>query len=483
MSNRLMAGIAVVMAALAVLATAVSAAGPASPEQAKLFASDATTEVGFGVSVAISGDTALVSSSGVGPMMGAEGQPTIDLGSVYVFVRTGTVWTEQAKLTASDAIEGDEFGRSVAISGNTVLIGSSRDDGAGTDSGSVYLFRRTGTTWTEHAKLTASDAVAGDRFGSSVAISGDIALIGANSAIYARSGSVYVFTRPGIDVVTADSLGGYTWSEETKLTASDAAAGDRFGSSVAISGNTALIGAEGDDDAGTDSGSAYLFRRTGTTWTQLDKLTATDAAAGGRFGSSVAISGSTALIGAPSGPQPGTFSPAAYVFTPTIGNITISSLGGSTSWTQQAKLTASDAAPSARFGLSVAISGNTAVVGAWFGDAASNGPGSAHVFSRVGNSWTEQTKLTASFAAGAEGVGGSERFGSSVAISGDTALIGSGLDDDVAFNSGAAYVFVPQKPCETSKRSPDSSHQVKGDKKAQQDCRPRPQTEHRPAGR
>jgi len=476
MSHRLMAGIAATMAALVVLATAVSAAGPAGPEQAKLFASDATTEVGFGVSVAISGDTALVSSIGVGPMSGAEGQPSIDLGSVYVFVRTGTVWTEQAKLTASDAVEGARFGSSIAIFGNTALIGAWGDDDGGTDSGSAYLFRRTGTTWTEQAKLTATDAAQGDRFGSSVAISGDIALIAADSNIDARSGSVYVFTRPGIGFLTTDPLGGRTWSEETKLTASDAAAGDRFGSSVAISENTALIGAEGNDDAGADSGSAYVFRRTGTTWTQLDKLTASDAdaAAGDRFGSSVAISGDTALIGAPSGPQPGT----AYVFTGDVGP-----MGGSTSWTQRAKLTASDAAPSARFGLSVAISGNTAVVGAWFGDAASNSPGSAHVFTRVGSSWTEQTKLTASFAAGAEGVGFSERFGSSVAISGDTAIIGSGLDDDVAFNSGAAYVFVPQKPCETSKRSPDSSHRVKVDEKAQQDCRPRPPTERRPSGR
>ena len=171
-------------------------------------------------------------------------------GSAYVFVRSGGTWSQQAKLTASDAAEFDLFGNSVAVSGDTAVVGNRGDADGGLDSGSAYVFVRSGTTWSQQAKLTASDAAEFDLFGNSVAVSGDTAVIGADFDDDAglNSGSAYVFVRSGT-----------TWSQQAKLTASDAAADDFFGDSVAVSGDTAVVGAPWDDDAGLNSGSAYVF--------------------------------------------------------------------------------------------------------------------------------------------------------------------------------------------------------------------------------
>ena len=174
-------------------------------------------------------------------------------------MRSGTTWSEQAKLTASDAAAEDEFGFTVALSGDTALVGALlHDTAAGADAGSAYVFVRSGTAWSEQAKLTASDAVASDGLGSSVALSGDTALVGAffgDTAAVADAGSAYIFVRSGT-----------TWSEQAKLTASDPARSDEFGWSVALSGDTALVGAfAGDTAAGEEAGSAYVFVRIGAT--------------------------------------------------------------------------------------------------------------------------------------------------------------------------------------------------------------------------
>ena len=179
-----------------------------------------------------------------------------DSGSAYVFTRTGTTWTEQAKLTASDGAENDMFGGSVAIAGDTIVVGADNKDGNGFAArGSAYVFTRTGTTWTEQAKLTASDGAAGDEFGHSVAIiDGDTILVGANEdnadGNAPDSGSAYVFTGSGS-----------SWTEQAKImTVSDGAAGNEFGYSVAISGNTVVVGAYlADNDIGTESGSTYIY--------------------------------------------------------------------------------------------------------------------------------------------------------------------------------------------------------------------------------
>ena len=151
-----------------------------------------------------------------------------------MFTRTGTTWTQQAKLLASDGAAGDRFGI-VSLSGDTALIGAHYDDDNGIDSGSAYVFTRTGTTWTQQAKLLASDGAAGDHFGASVSLDGDTALIGAHRMMTTEldSGSAYVFTRTGT-----------TWTQQAKLLASDGAAGDWFGATVSLYGDTALIGAQ-----------------------------------------------------------------------------------------------------------------------------------------------------------------------------------------------------------------------------------------------
>jgi FG-GAP repeat len=261
---------------------------------AKLTAYDATPVDLFGCSVAISGNIAIVGSN-------LDDDAGSKSGSAYLFDVSDPYdpIPIQPKLTAYDAAAGDEFGRSVAISGNTAIVGAFRDDDAGSDSGSAYLFDV--VTGNQLFKLTASDAAAGDYFGYSVAISGNTAIVGSyrDDDSGADSGSAYLF-----DVITGNQL--------AKITASDAAAGDWFGRSVAINGNTAVVGAYMDDEAGSDSGSAYLFDI--TTGVQLAKITASDCAAGDRFGMSVAISCNTTIVGAYYDDDAGTDSGSAYVF-------------------------------------------------------------------------------------------------------------------------------------------------------------------------
>jgi len=326
---------------------------PADQVSKLLAIGDAAAYDSFGEAVSISGDTAVI---------GAYGDDDVALGSgsTYIFTLSGSNWSQQAKLTAGDAAAYDSFGEAVSISGDTAVIGAPRDDDGGSNSGSAYIFTRSGSTWSQQAKLTASDAAANDHFGYSVSISSDTTVVGAywNDDAGSDSGSAYVFTRSGS-----------TWSQQAKLTASDAAASDYFGVAVSVSGDTAVIGAYLDGDAGSYSGSAYVFTRSGSTWSQQAKLTASDAAANDLFGGDVSVSGDTAVIGAQGDADAGSSSGSAYVFT----------RSGST-WTQRAKLNASDAAASDLFGRAVSISGETALVGAYLNDDAGNDSGSAYIF-------------------------------------------------------------------------------------------------------
>ena len=230
-------------------------------------------------------------------------------GSAYIFERDGLGhWNEVQKLTASDGAEGDWFGRSVSISGDYAVIGARYDDDNGSFSGSAYVFERDGAgNWLEVQKLTASDGNPYDKFGLSVSISGDYAVIGAylDDDNGSSSGSAYVFERDGAG----------NWSERAKLTASDGAASDSFGYSVSISGEYAVIGARYDDDNGSFSGSAYVFERGEFgNWSETGKLTACDGEEQDRFGYSVSISGDDALIGAWGDDDNGSSSGSAYVY-------------------------------------------------------------------------------------------------------------------------------------------------------------------------
>ena len=386
-------------------------------ERAKLTAADGAANDEFGVSVAVAGDTAVVGAAG------DDSATHGNAGSAYVFVRSGSVWGQQAKLTAaSDRGPNDQFGVSVAVAGDTAVIGAYGDDtAAGADAGSAYVFVRSGSVWSRQAKLTASDGAAGDLFGFSVAMAGETAVVGAqgdDTAAGTNAGSAYVFVRSGS-----------VWGEQAKLTASDGGVEDRFGVSVAVAGDTAVVGAFFDDTAaGMDAGSAYVFVRSGSVWGEQAKLTAFDGGVEDRFGVSVAVAGDTVVVGAYWDNTTGVGSDAgsAYVFVRS-GSV----------WGLQAKLTASDAVASDRFGVSVAVAGDTVVVGAyWDSTFVATRVGAAYVFVRSGSVWSEQTKLTASD--GAE----LDFFGVSVAVTGNTVVVGAYLGDKVAGdNAGLAYVF------------------------------------------
>lgn len=311
----------------------------------------------------------------------------------------GQVIHEDSRFNAIDTILGDSFGRSVSISGTTAIVAAPGNDGAADGSGSAYLFDT--VTGQQLFKLLPSIGVPHDQFGRTVAVSGTTAIVGAHvdgDAGFA-SGAAYLF-----DTTTGQ--------QTFKLTASDAAAEDLFGQSVAIYGTIAIVGASENDDSGDSSGSAYLFDT--TTGQELFKLTASDAATFHRFGSSVGISGTTAIIGG------GTNSVSVYLFDITTG-------------LQLFRLTGLDSNPADFFGSSVAISGTTAIIGARNDFSSDGNVGSAYLFDTL----TGQQL----FKLGASNPGNGDRFGESVAISGTTVAVGARFNDYTYFNDGSAYIF------------------------------------------
>jgi len=378
-------------------------------EMQKLLTSDSAEWSYFGMSVSVDGDTALI---------GAPTEYETGTGSAYVFTRTGTTWAQQAKLLASDGAINDYFGVSVSLAGDTALIGACGDDYNGGGSGSAYVFIRTGTIWTQQQKLLALDGAAGDRFGISVSLDGVYALIGADGGDNNQyfTGAAYVYKRDSTH-----------WTQEAKLLASDGTVDDNFGTSVSLDGDYALIGTVADDDQGSDSGSAYVFKRDGTNWVQEAKLLASDGAGDDNFGRCVSLDGEYAIISAPTDSDNGAWSGSVYVFTRT-----------GTAWSQQAKLLASDGGANDRFGTSVSVDGDTALIGAWFDDDNGYDSGSAYVFTRTGTTWTQQKKFLAF-----DGAAG-DWFGFAVSLDSDTALIGAYGDDDNGADYGSAYVFIKE---------------------------------------
>jgi hypothetical protein len=404
-------------------------------QQAKLTASDGQEFDELGASVAISGPTIVV-----GAPIATVGS-NFEQGAAYVFVRGGPTWasaTQVAKLTASDGASSDNFGDSVAIAGNTVVVGAHDATVAGNfDHGAVYVFVRPGSTWTDAtqtAKLTTSVGSSFEGLGASVAISGDTVVAGAPGATGATGnldqGAAEVFVKP--------ASGWKDGSETATLTASDGQSLDTLGQSVAIDGNTIVAGAPAPPVTGTPHhGGAYVFVEPRSGWadaTQTAKLTASDGETGDNFGSAIAISGSTIVVGAPDANilPVGFTQGAAYVFA--------EPRSGWADATQTAKLLASDGATTDQLGVSVAISGDTVVAGADLATVGANfGQGAAYVFVEPGSGWadgTQTAKLTAS-----DGAAGNT-FGTSVAISGGT-VVATAPFASVNGNlfQGAAYVF------------------------------------------
>jgi len=467
-------------------------AAPIFEQQAYLKASNTDLGDEFGWSTAISGDTLVVgtyleSSNATG----VNGDQTNDLamssGAAYVFTHTAGVWSQQAYLKASNTQSDDEFGLSVAISGDTLVIGAHREDSNATGvngdqnndlaskSGAAYVFTRTGSVWSQQAYLKASNTNAYDVFGTSVAISGDTLVVGAvNEGSNATgvngdqaddstwdSGAAYVFTR-------TDGV----WSQQAYLKASNTDFSDYFGWSVAISGETLVVGARGEDSNATGvdgdqannlasyAGAAYVFTRTDGVWSQQAYLKASNTGAEDRFGESLSISGDRLVIGAywedsnatgvdgDGADNSAEGSGAAYVFTREDGV-----------WDQQAYLKASNTRESDEFGRSVAISGLMLVIGARGEDSNATGidgditdyfssaSGAAYIFTPAAGAWGQRAYLKASNAETRD------EFGRSVAISGHTLIVGAigedsgatGVDGEQADNSilssGALYVI------------------------------------------
>ena len=361
-------------------------------EEAKLVARNGTLFDQFGTSVDVYGDLCVV---------GAPQHATA--GAAHVFERTGSGWLERATLTPSDGQDGDHFGHSVAIDRDTILVGAPFDDEPCFASGSAYVFLRSTTGWIQRAKLVPSDSSCNAWFGSSVSLSDEAAVIGASGD--QTSGAAYVFEQFGAK-----------WREQRKLVPNDLALLDEFGRSVATGHGVAIIGSPNDDDNGTDSGSAYVFARAGSTWSQFAKLTPSGGSAGERFGWSLSLSEDRVVVG-----SPGDFSSgAAFVFVRTP-----------TGWTESARL----ASPGAGFGTAVSTSGGMALVGAPLEDAQAINAGAAYLFIRNETGWSTPIRLTASDGAF------NAQLGSAVDLCDESLLVGAPLDNENGSSSGSAYAF------------------------------------------
>ena len=380
----------------------------------KLTAGDGAAYHYFGGAVALSGDTAVVGA------WGADVSGTLGQGAAYVFARNqggADQWGQVKKLAAADGAAYDRFGYAVAINGqaDAVVVGAYYANVGGTSrQGAAYIFIRnqggSPDNWGQVKKLVASDGAANDYFGRAVAISGESVMVGAVGDDAGR-GAAYLFSR------NQDGANG--WGQVQKLTAADGAGGDNFG--VAVAGNDAhtfILGAPGDD---AWKGAAYVFARQASNWMQQRKTAAADGAANDYFGEAVAISGDTLVVGALGDDSR---KGSAYILA--------RNWGGADNWGQVKKLTASDGAADDWFGFTVAISGDTVVVGARGNDSYK---GAAYVFARNwggADNWGQVKKLTAI------GSVANDYFGWSVAISGDTIVVGAYGDDGCR---GAAYVF------------------------------------------
>jgi len=377
----------------------------------KLLASDGKRYDTFGKSVCIDGNYAIV---------GAD-----RFGYAYIFKRSGSSfhqidssWSQQAKLTASDSGEYNWFGTSVSISGDYAIVG----DQSNGDYGAAYIFEKPSGGWvnaTETAKIVASDGSGRGDFGCAVSISGDYAIVG-NDNFGNAEGSAYIFKRDGS-----------SWNQEAKLTAYAGLDNNRFGGSVSISGDCAIVGAFQSDVQGWYSGCAYIFEKPSGGW--VDTVGATFLMRSGSgldydyFGWSVSISGDYAIVGAP---QADEMYGLAYIYEKPSGGWIMANY-------ETATLSASNRGYNEGFGMSVSISSNAfgnncAIVGAALGG---EGDGSAYIFKGTGSSWEQQKKLTASDGEVLD------FFGWSVSISGNNAIAGAYGDDDNDKNSGSAYVF------------------------------------------
>jgi len=397
---------------LASLGFAIAALTPSLHAQCqlgKILPLDGAGGEKFGISAAHSGFFAIVGT----PFDDDMGDWS---GSAYVFQRIGQDWVQAEKLFASDADEDDRFGFSVAIAGEYAAVGSRYNQDLGYGTGAVYVYKHVGNDWIETDKLLPLDASPNDLYGNAIDMTEDYMVVGAHldTDLGFSAGAAYVYERSGTN-----------WTEVQKLTASDGNFDDRFGFDVSVAGNTILVGAYGTDPAGPQSGSAYVFERIGGTWVETQKLLPSDGSADSRFGISMDLDPTRALIGANFDSQVATGAGAAYVFEKIAGT-----------WTEVSKLVAADSGVGDFFGDSVSIQGDRAIVGAFNNDEVGPDAGAVYQYERApGGGWNETSKFFSS------DIAGSDTFGNAVSLSGNTMLITSRHDDDQGDDSGSAYFF------------------------------------------
>jgi hypothetical protein len=369
--------------------------------ETKISPSDGNFFDQFGSSVSIDGDRVLIGAK--------ENQnQNIYTGSAYVYDWDGNDWIE-TKLTASDGVDFDSFGFSVSLEDDTVIVGAAGDDDNGDDSGAIYIYQWNGVTWQE-SKLIASDGAAGDVFGEAAIKNGRI-VVGApgDDDNGNNSGSTYIY-----------DWNGNNWLE-TKLTASEGAQSDQFGSSTALFGDFVFVGVPRDDGELVNSGSAYLYQWNGLNWDE-NKSSLAPGSAGDQFGHSVSYSDNRVLVGAPYDYENGMVTGSAYIFE-----------WNDPQWVTT-KIIPSSVDQYSDFGYAVSIDGDRAVIGAQYDSGNSSDSGAVFVYDWDGNNWVE-TKIYASD-------GASENaFGRSLQLEGSRIIVGSPFDDDNGNNSGSVYIF------------------------------------------
>ncbi len=371
-----------------------------------------SNEVGakFGNSVAISGEYAVAGS----PKSNKE---AVNGGLISIYKKNDGEWIFQQTLKSSDIASYDLFGSSIAIDGSYIVAGAYAHDDLISNSGAVYIFKNNNGIWSEIKKITASDAGENDYFGYSVAISGDYVIVGAygNDNKGYDSGAAYVFKNSGD-----------TWEEVAKLTASDKAEKDLFGYSVSISGEFAIVGAYQNDIKGSNSGSAYIFQNLADTWSETQILVPDKAVIEDNFGYSVGISGTNAIIGSPGRDSTNTIieTGRAYIYKYSSGT-----------WTEEIALQEENPATYNRFGASVFIADNTAITASINDDERGEDAGVAYVFNNNSGTWKETKKIMASDA------GVDDKFGFSVGLIEDYAIVGAYQENAGGEDAGAIYIY------------------------------------------
>ena len=330
---------------------------------------------------------------------------------VWASISYTAIAQKDVRLVPADTGGTDNDPVSIGIGTKYIILGT-----PGSAQDFATIFEGEGDKWKQTAHLTGD----GGGFGQAVAIT-DIR--GRSNTAFAIVGAP---THDGAGEVRIFALSGRDWNQQARLRASDAADGDAFGHAVSINGDTALVGAPKDDDAGSNSGAVYVFDRVGGRWNQQAKLVAKDAARSAGFGEAVALLGKTAIIGAPQSEHGGVkFAGAVYVFA-REGN----------RWVEKTKLTAGDPGKADRFGFAVAIGGDTVVIGAPLKDTeGGQDAGAVYIFGRDGNAWRQLAKVLG------EGGRKGDKFGNSVATNGNVAIVGAPIREEDAFASGAAYAL------------------------------------------